>query len=99
MPSVITLTSVSVADPVGEAHRVADGRAELGAELLGDPLGDRARRHPPRLGVADQPVALPRPSSRHSFGQLGALARPGLAGDDHDLVVADRLQRAPRAAR
>ena len=43
----------------------------------------------------------PRPSSRHSFGSCVVLPRAGLAGDDHDLVVADRGQQvlAPGADR
>ena len=74
-----------LADPVGEAHRVADRGAELGAQLLGDALGDRARRDAPRLGVADQP-ARRRGRPEAELGQLRALARPGLAGDDHHLM-------------
>jgi hypothetical protein len=35
----------------------------------------------------------PRPSSRHSFRELGRLARAGLAGHDHDLVGGDRLEQ------
>ena len=77
------------ADAVGEAHRVADGAAELDAHLLGDPLGDRARRQPARLGVADHPVRAP-PGLEAQLGQLGALARTGLAGHDDHLVVAQR---------
>ena len=42
---------------VGEPHLVADGLTQLGAELLGDPLGHAARRDPARLGVADQAAA------------------------------------------
>ena len=43
----------AVADLVGEPDRVPDRLAELGAELLGDPLGDRARGQPARLRVPD----------------------------------------------
>ncbi len=42
-----------VAGLVGEPHLVADRRADLGAELVGDPLRHGAGRDPPRLGVAD----------------------------------------------
>ena len=65
--------------PVGEPHLVADQVAQLGAELLGDPLGDRARRDPARLGVADHPAALagrPRPSSRQIFGSWVVFPEP-----------------------
>ena len=78
---------------VGEADLVADDVAELGAELLGDPLGHRARGDPARLGVADQLAALgraePAAELEADLRQLGGLPRPGLAGHDHDLVVAD----------
>ena len=43
-----------LAGPVGEPDLVADRAAELDAELLGDPLGDRAGGDPARLGVPDQ---------------------------------------------
>ncbi len=75
---------------VGEPHRVADvGRRAV------DPSSSAIRsaivRAATRRGwVCPIIPSTPRPASRHSFGQLGALARPGLAGDDHHLVVADR---------
>ena len=72
-------------DPVGEAHLVADQPADVFAELFGDALGDRACRDPTGLRVAD---ALPA-EFEADLRQLGRLARAGLAGDDHDLVVAD----------
>ena len=78
-----------VAHLVGEPHRVADTVAERRSEFVGDPLGDRAGGHPPGLGVPDHPVdATTRFETQ--LGELCALARPGLPGDDHDLVVADR---------
>ena len=43
-----------LADPVVEAHGVADRLADLGAELLGDALRHRPGGEPPRLGVADE---------------------------------------------
>ena len=73
---------------VGEPHLIADEIPERGPELGGDPLRDRACRDPARLGVPDDPVR----TSAHlqaDLGQLRRLPRPGLAGDDHDLVVAD----------
>ncbi len=79
----------AVADPVGEAHLVADGFAQRGAYLLGDPLGHGARRDAPRLGVPDQ-SADPATQLQADLWQLGGLARAGLPGDDDDLVVADR---------
>ena len=74
---------------VGEPHLVADRGAELDAQLLADPLGDRACRDPTGLGVADHPLD-PAAQLEADLGQLGGLARAGLAGDDHDLVLADR---------
>ena len=77
--------------PVGEPHLVADQVAELGAELVGDPLGHRPRRDPARLGVADHArSATPATELEADLRQLGGLPRAGLAGDDHDLVVPDR---------
>ncbi len=74
---------------VGEADGVADRVAELGVQLVGDALADRARREPARLRVPDGP-ADPAAQLQTDLGQLGGLAGPRLAGDDHDLVVADR---------
>ena len=71
--------------PVVEAHLVADDPAELDAELVGDPLGDAARRDPPRLRVSDALASQLEADLR----KLRGLARPRLAGHDHDLVVAD----------
>ena len=96
MPSVMSLTSVRRADLVGEADRVADGLAELGAELLGDALGDGAGGDAAGLGVADHaPDAAAELEA--DLRQLGGLARAGLAGDDHDLVVLGWRRRARRA--
>ena len=81
--------------PVGEPHLVADQVAQLGPQLARDPLGDRARGDPPRLGVPDDAAAAvlagAPPELETDLGQLGGLARPRLARDDHDLVVADGL--------
>ena len=73
---------------VGEPDLVAHGAAELGAELLGDPLGDASRGDPAGLGVTDQTVHATT-ELEADLGKLGGLPRPGLAGDDHDLVVPD----------
>ena len=78
-----------VAGLVGEPDLVADHVAELGAQFLGDPLGDRAGGDPPRLGVADL-AGDAAAELQADLGQLGGLARAGLAGHDHDLVVPDR---------
>ncbi len=81
-----------VADLVGEADGVADVVAQLRSQFLGDAFGDRAGGDPPGLRVPDHPVDTPA-GFEAQLGQLGALARPGLAGDDHHLVVADRRQQ------
>ena len=80
-----------VAHLVGEAHRVAHVVAELRSEFVGDALGDRAGGDAPRLGVADHPVDS-LPGFEAQLRELRALARPGLAGDDHHLVLADRSE-------
>ena len=79
-----------VAGLVGEPDLVADGGAELGAGLLGDALGDGAGGDAAGLGVADL-AGDAAAELEADLGQLGGLARPGLAGHDHDLVVPDRL--------
>ena len=71
MPSVITLIRRVARGAVGEAHLVADHVAELGAELRGDPLGDRAGGDPARLGVPDQPAAV-RPRRGPARGRSSA---------------------------
>jgi hypothetical protein len=78
-----------LADLVVEAHRVADGAAERGAELLGDALGHRARGQPPGLRVPDQ-TAHAAAELEADLGDLRRLAGARLTGDDHDLVVPDR---------
>ncbi len=80
-----------VADLVGEADGVADVVAELRPDLLGDPFGDRARRDPAGLGVTDHPVDAAT-CLEAQLRQLGALSRAGLAGDDHDLMVTNRVE-------
>ena len=86
----------ALAGAVVEAHGVADRLAEVDVELVGDPLGDRARGQPPRLRVGDR-AADPAAQLQADLGQLRGLARAGLAGDDDDLVVADRRQQVVAA--
>ena len=79
--------------PVGEPHLVADQVAELGAELVGDPLGHGPGRDPARLGVADHLAPFgerPRPSSRQILGSCVVLPEPVSPGQHDHLVVADR---------
>ncbi len=76
----------AVADLVGEAHGVADRLAKRGAQLVGDALRDGARGQPARLGVPDG-AADAAAEFQADLGQLGRLARAGLAGD-HDHLVA-----------
>jgi hypothetical protein len=78
----------AVADLIGEAHGVADGLAERGAQFVGDALGDCAGSEPARLGVADGPADAAA-QFQTDLRQLRGLARPGLAGDDDDLVLSD----------
>ncbi|WEK60389.1 MAG: hypothetical protein P0Y60_13865 [Candidatus Microbacterium colombiense] len=62
-------------DLVGEAHLVADERAELDLQLLRDALGDRARGESARLRVGDAFAA----ELEGDLGQLRGLPRPGRA--------------------
>ncbi len=81
---------------VREAHRVADQVAHLGAQLLGDAGRHRAGGQAPGLRVPDQPPHTATQLEAH-LRELRALARPRLAGDDHDLVVADGGQHVVAA--
>ena len=76
------------ADLVVEAHLAADDAAELGAELLGNPRGDRARGDAPRLRVANAPALVAAHLEQH-LRQLRRLARAGLAADDHHRISLD----------
>jgi hypothetical protein len=80
---------------IAEPHRVADRLAERHPQLLRDALGDRAGREPPRLRVRDRHA----PELEADLRELRCLARAGLAGDDHDLVVADRREQVVLALR
>ena len=82
------LDVVSRVGLVGETHLEADEVAQLGAEFLRHPRRHRARRDPPRLGVADHPLHAA-PQIEADLRQLRGFARTGFAADDHDLVVAD----------
>ena len=89
MPSVITLMKVS--SPTRSLNRTVKptASADLGAQLLGDPLRHGAGGQAAGLRVADE-AAHAEAELEAQLGQLRALARAGLAGDDDDLVVADR---------
>ncbi len=80
---------VVFAHPVAEAHPEPDVLAERAAQLLGDARGHCAGGDAARLGVRDHAghTAL---ELQADLGQLGGLARPGLAADDHDLMRCDR---------
>ena len=79
----------AVAGLVGESHGVADRLAQRGAEFVGDAGGDGACSQPARLRVADG-AADTAAEFQTDLGQLGGLARAGLAGHDHHLVGGDR---------
>ena len=80
--------------PVLEAHLVAHHLAQRRLQLLGDALGHAAGRDPTRLGVAHELAAVDAAAAQlqHDLGQLGGLARAGLAADDHHLVLGDQAR-------
>ncbi len=80
----------AVAGLIGEAHGVADGVAERGAELVGDALRNGARRQPPGLRVSDGPADAAA-EVQADLRQLSGLARARRARDDHHLVLVDGL--------
>ena len=79
----------TVADLVGEPDREADRLAQLGAELLRDPLRHRPRREPPRLRVPDHALHTAA-ELETDLRNLRRLPGPGLTRDHHDLVIPDR---------
>ncbi len=79
-----------VADLVGEAHLVSDRVADTGLEFLRHPSRHRARGDPARLGAANH-AGDTAPGRQAQLGQLGGLARAGLAGDDHHRMAANQL--------
>ncbi len=74
---------------VAEPDRVADGAADRGAGLLGDPFGQRPGGDPSGLGVADR-AAHAAADLQADLRQLGRFPGAGLAGDDDHLVRRDR---------
>ena len=78
------------ADLGGESHLVADGFADLLAELFGDAFGHGTRGEAARLGVADEALLAQAELEAH-LGNLGGLTGAGFTRDDDDLVVADRV--------
>lgn len=73
-----------------ESNLPTDQRPDLTADLLRDPLGDTLSRNPPGLGVPDLSVD-PTTQFKTDLGKLGGLAGPGLAAENDDLVVPDRV--------
>src|SRR4051795_11886721 len=82
-------SAIRSAPPPGtRALRAAAGPRRR-ADLLGDPLGHRAGRDPPRLGVPDPAPDTPA-ELQQDLRQLGGLARAGLPRDDDDLRLPQR---------
>ena len=73
----------------GEAHLEADALADLLAQLFRDASRHAAGGDATRLRVADQPVP-PAPGGERDLRQLCRLARAGLSGQHHHLMVADQ---------
>lgn len=73
-----------------ESNLPTDQRPDLTADLLRDPLCDPLGRDPSRLGVPDLSVD-PTTQFETDLGKLGGFAGPGLAAQNDDLVVPDRV--------
>ncbi|MCW0460030.1 hypothetical protein NB717_001098 [Xanthomonas sacchari] len=87
-----------LADAVVEAHLEAHRLAHRRAQLLGHAAGHRARGDAPWLGAADHAGGAA-PGGQAQLRQLRGLARTGLAGDHHHLVLADQRDDALGLAR
>ena len=70
---------------VGEAHRIADGVADLGTGLVGDTFGHGTGGDAPGLGVPDG-AANPAAGLQTDLGQLCGLARTCFACHHNHLV-------------
>ena len=86
-----------LAQAVVETHLVAHHLAQRRLQLLGNALGHAGSGNAARLGVADQAatlagrvIAFASSEGQGDLGQLGGLARAGLAADDDDLVLLQR---------
>ena len=75
---------------VGEADAIAHALAERCLELLREALRDRTRGDAAWLSVGDARQAVRAERFQDHLGHLGCLARAGLAGDHHDLVIPER---------
>jgi hypothetical protein len=76
----------ALAGLIVEAHLDANDGADFSAELLGHPRGDGPRGYASRLRVPDAAL-LAAAHVEHHLGQLGRLARAGLAADDDYRVL------------
>ena len=89
IPSVITLISVSSLAVSANLTLYPTHAAELGLQLRRDPLGDGAAPRSAAAGCARSGRVIAAAELQADLGQLRRLARAGLPGDDHDLVVPD----------
>ncbi len=87
-----------LADLLGEAHLVTDRSAQRRVQFLGHAPRHRPGGDAARLGAADQ-AGPATAGGQAELGQLGGLARTGLAGHHDHLVPADQLDDAPGLAR
>ncbi|MNG80789.1 hypothetical protein D3C79_394280 [compost metagenome] len=78
-------------DLIVKAHLITDAAAERRFQLIGNAVCYGARRQAPWLGMADQPLH-PTPQLQADLRQLGGFPRTGFPGDNHYLMVTDRVQ-------
>ena len=71
---------------VGKANLIAYLLAKLDLQLFGDSITHSTGGNPPRLGMANQAMDATA-QCETDLGNLGSLARTGLAGNDHDLMT------------
>ncbi len=83
------LDAAVLAHLVGEAHLVADHRAQLGLQLFGHARGHCPRGDAARLGAADH-AGFATAGGQAQLRQLRGLAGAGFAGNHHHLMLADQ---------
>lgn len=90
MPSVINLIVAPGSNSSLKRILYPGDLADFGAHFFGNTLSNRSRGNTPRLRVTDQPL-LPSSDHHRNFRKLSGFAGAGFTGNNHDLVIFNRL--------